>query len=113
MFVGGVGEQARGEHVYRSSDVIRPKTKIRVELQKGDGSILEGYVFVAGHERVLDLLNNDDPFVPFRCLDGRDVMINKQAIAFVWPDDQHWMESTYKPAPVDVGVRRTTRETSR
>ncbi len=90
--------------MYRSSDIIRPKTKIRVELQQGDGTALDGYVFVAGHERVLDLLNGKEPFLPFEHSDGRYVMINKQVIAFVWPQDENWMGATYKPAPLDPGA---------
>ena len=56
-------------------------------------------------ERVLDLLNSKDPFLPFEADDGRYVMINKAAIAFVWPDDLHWMEDNYIAAPRHTGVR--------
>ena len=94
--------------MYRSRDVIRPKTKIRVELHIRDGAALEGYVFVGGHERVLDLLNNKEPFLPLELDDGRHVMINKQLIATIWPHDQKWMESTYAPAPLDPGPVRST-----
>jgi hypothetical protein len=92
--------------MYRSSDVIRPKTKIRVELQKGDDTIVEGFVFVAGQERVLDLLNSREPFLPFETEDGRYVMINKRVIAFVWPHDEQWMQTTYKAAPLEPALRR-------
>ncbi len=96
--------------MYRSSDVIRPKTKIRVQLQQGDGTSLEGFVFVAGNERVLDLLNGREPFMPFETEDGRYVMINKQAIAFAWPHDEQWMQSTYGAAPADPSpLRRPAR----
>jgi hypothetical protein len=84
--------------MYRSSEVIREKTKIRVEMKKGDGSTMEGFVFVSGHERVLDLLNNREPFLPFEMEDGSYVMINKQVIASVWPHDEQWMKGTYKAA---------------
>ena len=60
---------------------------------------MDGYVFVGGQERVLDLLNNSDPFMPFEHEDGRFVMINKQAIAYAWPEDGQWMGDSYQPAP--------------
>lgn len=60
---------------------------------------MDGYVFVGGQERVLDLLNSKDPFMPFEHEDGRLVMINKQAIAYAWPDDKQWMDDSYTPAP--------------
>lgn len=87
--------------MYRSSEVIRPKTKIRVELQRGDDTIMEGFVFVAGQERVLDLLNGKEPFLPFEMENGRYVLINKRAIAYVWPHDDQWMQTTYKAAPLE------------
>lgn len=93
--------------MHRASNVIRPKTKIRVELQKDDGSTMDGFVFVGGQERVLDLLNNSDPFLPFQHEDGRYVMINKQAIAYAWPDDVQWMGETYASAPSNTApIRR-------
>jgi hypothetical protein len=85
--------------MHRSKDVIRPKTKIRVELQKDDGSLMIGHVFVGGQERILDLLNSKERFIPFEHEDGRYVMINKEAIAYVWPDDNHWMSDTFDAAP--------------
>lgn len=87
--------------MYRSSDVVRPKTKIRVEVHRDDGTVMEGHVFVAGHERVLDLLNNKEPFLPFETEDGRYVMINKAMISLIWPQDKQWMGSSYKAAPPD------------
>ena len=93
--------------MHRSSNVIRPKTKIRVQLQKDDGTTMDGFVFVGGQERVLDLLNNADPFMPFQHDDGRYVMINKQAIAYAWPEDDQWMGNTYSAPPSDnAGMRR-------
>ena len=94
-----VGPESTG--MYRSSDVVRPKTKIRVEMHRDDGSVMEGHVFVAGHERVLDLLNNKEPFLPFETEDGRYVMINKAVISLIWPQDKQWMGSSYKAAPLD------------
>ncbi len=93
--------------MHRSNDIIRPKTKIRVQLQKDDGSTMDGFVFVGGQERVLDLLNNNEPFMPFEHEDGRFVMINKQAIAYAWPDDGTWMGESYASAPLSpVPFRR-------
>ena len=92
--------------MHRGSDVIRQKTKIRVQLQKDDGSAMEGFVFVGGQERVLDLLNNKEPFLPFQHEDGRFVMINKQAIAYAWPDDSQWMGNAFEAAPISPAPMR-------
>ncbi len=96
--------------MHRPSDVIRTKTKIRVELQTTDGAVLDGFVFLGGQERVLDLLNNKGTFLPFQLSDGRFVMINRQAVSNVWPDDAEWMGDTYMSPPVDSApFRRVAR----
>jgi len=64
---------------------------------------MDGFVFVGGQERVLDLLNNTERFLPFEHEDGRFVMINKQAIAYAWPDDGKWMGDSYASAPTNPG----------
>ena len=78
--------------MYRTSDVIRPKTKIAVELRKTDGSVLEGHVYVAGSERILDVLNSAVPFLPIEVRSGKVLLINKNSINVVEPFDEEWME---------------------
>ncbi len=87
--------------MHRSSELIRPKSKVAVELHKDDGSVLDGFVYVGGQERILDLLNNHERFVPFELNDGTMIMVNKNAIVLVMPDDGDRMQQAYKSVPQD------------
>ncbi len=87
--------------MHRSSEVMRPKTKVAVELQRADGSVIEGHVYLAGSERVLDLLNNSDQFVPLEVTRGKFVLINKSTVFQVEPFDDSWMTAGYMPPPVE------------
>ena len=87
--------------MHRSSDVIRPKSKVAVELQKDDGQIIEGFVYVGGQERILDLLNNHERFIPVELSEGRMVLINKNAIVFVAPFDEERMSKSIRMAPME------------
>ena len=87
--------------MHRSSDVIRPKSKVAVELQKDDGEIIEGYVYVGGQERILDLLNNHERFIPVELSEGRMVLINKNAIVYVAPFDEERMAKSIQLAPME------------
>ncbi len=78
--------------MYRTSDVIKPKTKIAVELRRTDGSVLEGHVYVAGSERILDVLNSAAPFFPIEVQSGKVLLVNKNSINIVEPFDEDWME---------------------
>ncbi len=78
--------------MYRTSDVIKPKTKIAVELRKTDGSVLEGHVYGAGSERILDVLNSATPFLPIEVRSGKVLLVNKNSINVVEPFDEDWME---------------------
>lgn len=78
--------------MYRTSDMIRPKTKIAVELHKTDGSVLEGHIYVAGSERILDVLNSLAPFLPIEVRSGKVLLVNKNSINVVEPFDEDWME---------------------
>ena len=62
--------------MYRTSDVIQPKTKVAVELRRSDGSVLEGHVYVAGSERILDILNANPPFLPIEVASGKVLLVN-------------------------------------
>jgi len=87
--------------MHRSSDIIRPKSKVAVELQKDDGEIIEGYVYVGGQERILDLLNNHERFIPVELSEGRMVLINKNAIVFVAPFDEERMSKSIRLPPTE------------
>ncbi len=88
--------------MHRSSDIIRPKSKVPVELHRDDGTVLEGYVYVGGQERILDLLNNHERFIPFELPDGRILMVNKNAIVLVAPNDADRMKKAATAIPIDT-----------
>ncbi len=93
--------------MYRTSDVIKPKTKIAVELRKTDGSVLEGHVYVAGTERILDILNNAAPFLPIEVGSGKVLLVNKSSIDIVEPFDEDWMGTDVgEGPPLQPGVRQ-------
>lgn len=96
--------------MHRSSNIIREKIKVPVELKKDDGTKFEGFVFVGGQERVMDLFNNKEPFLPFEHKDGRFGLINKRTIADVWPDDASRMGDTYTSPPSDAVAFRRVRQ---
>jgi hypothetical protein len=87
--------------MHRSSDVIRPKSKVAVELVKDDGETLEGFVYVGGQERILDLLNNHERFIPLELSEGRMILINKNAIVLITPFDEDRMAKSYRAAPME------------
>ena len=50
-----------------------------------EGENYEGCFFVSGDQRIKDMLNGDNAFVPFETLDGEIVILNRNAIARVVP----------------------------
>lgn len=77
--------------MHRSADVMRNKERIRVYLMKDDGENVEGYMFAGGQERILDVMNRREPFIPFELVDGEILIINKKEIASVKPLDRERM----------------------
>lgn len=77
--------------MHRSADVMRNKERIRVYLMKDDGEDVEGYMFAGGQERILDVMNRREPFIPFELADGEFLIINKKEIASVKPLDRERM----------------------
>ena len=61
------------------------KNKVQVSLVTTDGEVFEGAFFVAGEQRVKDLLNGPDCFLPFMVDGGEVYLINRAAIARVVP----------------------------
>ena len=78
--------------MYRPTEVMRAKTKVPVDLLKMDGTQLEGYVFAGSQERVLDLMNGHDPFLPIELKDGQFSIMNKSVIQSITPSDRERME---------------------
>lgn len=93
--------------MHRSADVIRTKDRIRVYLLKDDGEDVEGYMFAGGQERILDVMNRQEPFIPFELIDGEILIINKKEIASVKPLDKERMNGgsgQSQSAPAYVGM---------
>ena len=66
--------------MYRLNEVMRAKTRVPVDLLKIDGTQLQGYVFAGSQERVLDLMNSREPFLPIELSDGQFSIMNKRVI---------------------------------
>lgn len=57
----------------------RSKTKVRVDLQLGDRTTLDGFVFCSQGERVSDILNDAREFLPFET-HTKDIMMLRKGI---------------------------------
>ncbi len=80
--------------MYRPAELMKEKTKVPVDLLKMDGTHLEGYVFAGSQERVLDLMNGHDPFLPVELSDGQFSIMNKSVIQSITPSDRERMEGS-------------------
>ena len=78
--------------MYRRTEVMQAKTKVPVDLLKMDGTQLEAYVFAGSQERVLDLMNGHDPFLPVELSDGQFSIVNKSMIQSITPSDRERMK---------------------
>ena len=72
------------------SDYRIEKVRRRVDLTLASGDRLEGDIFLqafarfrAGPEEPLDVLNDDDPFLPLLLATGELLLVQKSQIAFV------------------------------
>lgn len=63
------------------------KHKVEVEVVLSDGTRLGGSVYVGQSQRVLDLLNDTDPFFPLMQDDGEVLLIAKSSLAVCKPLD--------------------------
>lgn len=63
------------------------KHKVEVEVVFTDGTRLSGSVYVGQSQRVLDLLNDADPFFPLMRDDGEVLLIAKSSLAVCKPID--------------------------
>jgi hypothetical protein len=97
--------QGWGSTMHRSADVMRNKDRIRVYLIKDDGENVEGFLFAGGQERILDVMNRQEPFVPFELNDGEILILNKKEIASVRPFDAERMNGGHgETAPAYLGA---------
>lgn len=65
------------------NDHIKPKIKVEVELTTVDDRKLRGNLHLAGDQRVSDLMNLDNTFVPFATSEGEILILNKSVIASI------------------------------
>ena len=84
--------------MYRPTHMMKAKSKVPVDLLKMDGTQLEGYVFAGSQERVLDLMNGHDPFLPVELTDGQFSIMNKSVIQSITPSDRDRMEDNVEEA---------------
>ena len=71
--------------MHRPKEVFRSKEQVTVRVVTTT-EIFDGVVFPGGTERILDLLNGQDQFIPVEIV-GRMRMVNKNMIMWVFPDD--------------------------
>jgi hypothetical protein len=67
---------------------IRRKVTVETELILEDGTTLPCEVFLSQGERVLDLLNDPNPFMPVRCANGEILLVSKKAVVICKPLDR-------------------------
>ena len=58
-------------------------TKTEVELTLANGKVLYGEMFLSADCQVIDLLNDDQQFLPFEDMNGAVSVINKTSIAMI------------------------------
>ncbi|TCP60914.1 hypothetical protein EV663_10789 [Rhodovulum bhavnagarense] len=61
-------------------DVVRTKFAIPVRLTLADGQILNGVFYISVGERILDLLCDGRPFIPFNTTEGMSIL-NKSSMS--------------------------------
>lgn len=66
-------------------DIWVRKSPVPVEVVTFDDSVLLGDVFLGGSERVIDGINSERDFMPFRTHDGEIQIINKNTVARIRP----------------------------
>lgn len=64
------------------------KNKLPVEIERDDGSLLMGFLFVGQTARLSDLLNDKRVFLPFETSLGKFFALKKESIVTVTPLDQ-------------------------
>ena len=67
----------------RFDDHVKPKVEVEVDLTTVDDRRFRGKLYLAGDQRVSDLMNLPNPFVPFVTSDGNLLILNKRIIACI------------------------------
>ena len=72
---------------FSTSHHRKPKHKVACSVVTMDGVALEGSLFATGDQRIKDLLNGENAFVPLETFDGEIHLLNRATIARVTPHD--------------------------
>ena len=84
-----------------SSDLVKHKLTAEVELTLTDGSVLTGKFFIHAMQRILDIMNDERPYVPFADSEGAFIVMRKSIIGRVKPVDQTIERG--EPLPTAIG----------
>lgn len=71
-----------------SSEDKITKVKLPVEIQREDGAIMTGFLFLGQTARLSDTMNDNRIFLPFETALGRFCTLKKSSIVSVTPLDQ-------------------------
>lgn len=81
----------------------RSKCEVEVELTLTNEMSFQGSLYLSHEQRILEALNDERKFVPFKTTAGDILTINKSMIACVQLIDQTM--GCAKPIPLKVGIR--------
>ncbi|MDP6707446.1 MAG: hypothetical protein QF893_13965 [Alphaproteobacteria bacterium] len=74
------------DHLYfATTNTRKPKDRATVRVETTTGKTYEGCVFITGDQRIKDLLNGEDAFLPLETANGEIHLINRECIAEVIP----------------------------
>lgn len=70
------------------NSLVQAKITVEVELIMTDGTSINGRVYRAAGQRVLDLLNDAHSFFPVRLPSNEIILVAKSSVAICKPIDQ-------------------------
>ena len=79
------------------------KLEVEVELTLTNETSLHGSLYLSDEQRILETLNDERQFVPFKTTHGVVLAINKSMIAYVGLIDKNMGRA--KPIPLKIGIR--------
>jgi hypothetical protein len=91
--------RAINDHIYLATNNTRkPKYKVSVVLEMAAGKTYEGNFFISGDQRIKDLLNGDETFLPLETEGGDIYLINRSSISEVVPRHDRASPATAPPS---------------
>lgn len=73
--------------MFKQDNIVR-KVETEVKITLTDGTTLTGFFFIKKEQRLIDLLNDQRPFIPYKETDGMITLIRKSSIDRITPIDQ-------------------------